>query len=237
MGKNRKNKKRKAAASKDDKSDWLSSLVKQASNNDDDGGAASINKAERIEKRNAKKRRRQERQNQKQQTKKQTVMVEEDSEDRRHELQQHKSRHSMERLSHQIKSCLSDYDNKNKHPNLFIKEEKRGKAMTWKHRWSDGDSVQPRARDYGGLGLARPSLFLSFEDPSYLPLLEQEFAEHVPGFFGKQRTKAMKRQLDGNMLWRRLAEKRCETKRVNGKKLSDMSPDERVEAMIQAGML
>jgi hypothetical protein len=47
----------------------------------------------------------------------------------------------------------------------------------------------------------------------------------------------MKKQLDGNMLWRQLAEKRTTEDRVGGKKLSTMSPDERVEAMLKAGMI
>ena len=99
--------------------------------------------------------------------------------------------------------------------------------------------MQPRKRDYGGLGLARPTLFLSLRDPSFLPLLQQEFAEHVPGFFGKQRTKAMKKQLDGNMLWRQLQKQKTQhgSKTFNGKKLSDMTPDERVEAMIKLGAI
>jgi hypothetical protein len=80
-------------------------------------------------------------------------------------------------------------------------------------------------------------MFLSLRDPSFVPKLEEEFAEHVPGFFGKQKTKAMKKQLDGNMLWRQLAAKRTTEDRVGGKKLSTMSPDERVEAMLKAGMI
>ena len=74
----------------------------------------------------------------------------------------------------------------------------------------------------------------------------------VPGFFGKQRTKAMKKQLDGNMLWRRLQQQRNDNGvgnkqkqgkmtfpniKMDGKKLSEMTPDERVEAMIKAGMI
>ena len=47
----------------------------------------------------------------------------------------------------------------------------------------------------------------------------------------------MKKQLGGKMLWRQLADKRNKDKKVKGKKLSDMSPDERVEAMIHAGMI
>ena len=70
-------------------------------------------------------------------------------------------------------------------------------------------NLQPRRSDYGGLGIAKPSIWISLEEPCWKPRLEDEFSEHIPGFFGKQRTKAMKKQLDGDMLWRkRLAEKK-----------------------------
>lgn len=103
-------------------------------------------------------------------------------------------------------------------------------------------TIQPRPCDYGGIGLARDSLWIPLDDPSCTPRLEEEFAEHIPGFFGKQRTKAMKKQLDGNMLWRKLRENKNGTssvlqQKINGKKLSDMNPDERVEAMIKAGLI
>jgi len=136
--------------------------------------------------------------------------------------------------------------------------KKRGKATVGGGRMSD-DIVQPRNRDYGGLGLARPSLLLLLTDPSFIPKLEEEFSEHVTGFFGKQRTKVMKKQLDGNMLWRRLqlAKKQgtnntttnngnnktdsaanfCMKLKIDGKKLSDMNPDERVEALIKMEMI
>jgi hypothetical protein len=104
--------------------------------------------------------------------------------------------------------------------------------------------AKPRKKDYGGLGLARPSLLIDLRDVSFIPKLEEEFAEHVAGFFGKQRTKAMKKQLDGNMLWRRLADKKGGKQgnqnlniKVDGKKLKDMTPDERVEAMIKLDMI
>ena len=80
-------------------------------------------------------------------------------------------------------------------------------------------------------------MFLSLDDPSFFPKLEMEFAEHIPGFFGKQRTKAMKKQQAGKMLWRQLADKKNGHQKVNGKKLSEMTPDERVEAMLKAGMI
>jgi hypothetical protein len=99
-------------------------------------------------------------------------------------------------------------------------------------RWT-AESIQPRSSDYSGIGLARDSLYIEFSDPSCIPKLEEEFQEHVPGFFGKQRTKAMKRQMDGNMLWRQLAN----NKNSMSKKMKSMSPDERVQAMLDAGMI
>jgi hypothetical protein len=39
------------------------------------------------------------------------------------------------------------------------------------------------------------------------------------------------------MLWRKLSDKKTQRTKVNGKKLSDISADERVEGMILAGML
>lgn len=94
-------------------------------------------------------------------------------------------------------------------------------------------NIQPRVSDYSGIGLARKSLYIPFQDPSHFPKLEQEFKEHIPGFFGRQRTKAMKRQLDGNMLWRQLAHH----KGTLPKKFANLPPDERVQAMMDAGMI
>lgn len=107
---------------------------------------------------------------------------------------------------------------------MASKKRKRGK-------WSE-ESIQPLRSDYSGIGLARMSMYIQFVDPSYFPKLEEEFKEHIPGFFGKQRTKAMKKQIDGNMLWRRLADEK--KKNGNTKKFKNMSADERVQAMIDA---
>jgi len=102
---------------------------------------------------------------------------------------------------------------------------------------------QPRKSDYGGIGLARASLWIDLQDPSHQPKLVEEFQEHVPGFFGKQRTKAMKKQLDGNMLWRQLLQQKKQQQQQDSsgstskKKKKEKSPNERVEAMIQAGVL
>jgi hypothetical protein len=93
-------------------------------------------------------------------------------------------------------------------------------------------TVQPKSSDYSGMGIARKSLYIEFRGQSFFPILEEEFNEHIPGFFGKSRTKAMKRQLDGNMLWRQLADKKNLKK-----KFKDMNSDQRVEAMLNAGMI
>mmetsp|Transcript_4606 Transcript_4606/g.5113 ORF Transcript_4606/g.5113 Transcript_4606/m.5113 type:complete len:348 (-) Transcript_4606:194-1237(-) len=107
------------------------------------------------------------------------------------------------------------------HKKLYqSKELSKGKVTSKQQQLTD-DALQPRKRDYNGLGLARPSLFLSLRDPSFVPRLENEFSEHVETFFGRKvRSKAMKKQMDGNMLWRRLLREKeegmnasCNTKR------------------------
>lgn len=203
--------------------DWLSSLVKQSTSSN------QPSKEERIQRRQAKKRRRDARQQA------QSPPHQEAQTSQAQEVAQRQqcttSRKNMKMLASCLETCTSDYILK-KHLQ-YQPNEKKGKAVAWK-RWTE-DTIQPRNRDYGGLGIARPSMYINLGDPSFLPKLEEEFSEHIPGFFGKQRTKAMKKQLDGNMLWRRLAEKRIS--KVNGLNLSDMTPDERVETMIEAGML
>eukprot|EP00957_Ditylum_brightwellii_P115233 8788087-Ditylum_brightwellii.AAC.1 len=65
------------------------------------------------------------------------------------------------------------------------------------------------------------------------PSLQLNLGKHVDEFVGKQCTKAMKRQLDGNMLWRRLMKE----KEMGGTRKKMMSADERVEVLIQDGLL
>jgi len=110
--------------------------------------------------------------------------------------------------------------------------------------------LQPRKRDYGGLGQARPSLFLDLRDESFKPKLEEKFSEHIAGFYGKIRTKAMKKQTEKNMLWRQLLERKqqgkTESEKLEGKKsvkvlngnlFSHLTSDQRVEAMIKQGII
>ena len=96
------------------------------------------------------------------------------------------------------------------------------------------NSLEPRKSDYGGLGLARPTLYLPFSDPSWLPRLEAAFAEHIPGWSGKPpMMQAMKKQRDANLLWKRLQREKTKS----SKAMRHLTPDERVEQMLKAGDL
>jgi len=112
------------------------------------------------------------------------------------------------------------------------------KILHGKRKWDEA-GIQPRARDYGGIGLARPSLWIEFDEcSSWQPRLEEEFAQHVPGFFGKQRTKAMKKQLNANMLWKRmLEEKQQQSSSSKTKKKRTQSPEERAQVMMEQGLV
>jgi hypothetical protein len=253
-------------ASSSGEDDWLASLARQSSSggevNENENNVLS--KKERIERRDAKKRRRQDRKDEALSSSSQSVSrnlgqhtAEQgnnarqsnlptalDEEEIKSTKQSNISAQRLVQLSREIRKSTSEFQTKsNKRSWVKMYEAPdagiRGKAAAGRTIKGDGSSMQPRKRDYGGLGLARPTLFLSLRDPSFLPLLQQEFAEHVTGFFGKQRTKAMKKQLDGNMLWRQLQKQKSQhgSKTFNGKKLSDMEPDERVEAMIKLGAI
>ncbi len=260
--------------------DWLAALAKESSSsNFDKSNTKVLSKQERIEKRNAKKRRREERKgvttsDNHVKTKMRTSNGDSNSGPTEEEIEEMRIRSHfyMQDLSEEIKSTvkrineelMNDYVSQNTSDSFSYKKKKQryaipytapekkimGKATAGQQLTHE--IIQPRKNDYGGLGLARPSLLLNLRDVSFVPKLEEEFAEHVPGFFGKQRTKAMKRQLDGDMLWRRLqkekkgggkggngnkGKKHDMNVKVDGKKLSDMTPDERVEAMIKLGMI
>lgn len=211
-------------------SDWIAALAKQTTTQE--SAAAVPSKAQRIERRNAKKRRRQERKPFNA-THSLTINHDEEVHEQDHKRMNRSGKTYLSSIERVLEKRVTALHDKSSEP-YQGEAIKKGKATSG-YRLND-EMVQPRRRDYGGLGLARPSLFISLRDPSFIPKLE-EFAEHVPGFFGKQRTKAMKKQLDGNMLWRQLAEKRSHDRKVGGKRLSVMSPDERVEAMLKAGMI
>jgi len=218
---------------KDNNDDWIAALARKSATQE---SAASLpSKAERIERRNAKKRRRQDRKPLSMNAPSKTKNEQEC--ERTHKRMNGMSEACIQSLARTLeRRVMSLQDMSSSRTRPFQSDVvKKGKA-TAGNRLTD-EMIQPRRRDYGGLGLARPSMYISLRDPSFVPKLEEEFGEHVPGFFGKQKTKAMKKQLDGNMLWRQLAEKRTDDRKLGGKKLSDMTPAERVEAMIKAGMI
>ena len=55
-------------------------------------------------------------------------------------------------------------------------------------------------------------------DPSYIPKLTLEFEEHIPGFFGKSKVKAGKKQNVDKMLWKRCLKNKEDIGDVGGKK-------------------
>ena len=99
----------------------------------------------------------------------------------------------------------------------------KGKATKQSTINSQSTELQPRNRDYNGQGLARPSLYLPLNDATFIPRLEEEFAEHIPGFFGKSKVNSVKKQRGEDMLWKkRLEEKQRENSGSAKKKKIDM---------------
>jgi hypothetical protein len=211
-------------------SSWISSLAKGTTD-----ASTTTNKAGRIEKREAKKRRREDRKATSGQSLPKKA-VEDGMKVIKKKSVKERMKDTLMALAIHIEETVAARMEQDERPVPFDNSIVKKKGMNKKRKWED-DTIQPRNRDYGGIGLARPSMFLPLNDPSFVPKLEQEFAEHVPGFFGKTHTKAVKKQKDGGMLWRKMADKKTQQTKVNGKKLADMSADERVEAMIKAGMV
>jgi hypothetical protein len=209
---------------------WISSLAKETTN-----ASTTTNKAGRIEKRDAKKRRREDRKAASGQLLPKKA-VQDGTRVSTKQSEKERRKDAVMALAIHIEETVAARMEQDERPKPFDFSIVKKKGMNKFKKW-EVDTIQPRNRDYGGIGLARPTMFLPLNDPSFVPKLEQEFAEHVPGFFGKTHTKAAKKQKDSGMLWRKLADKKTQQTRVNGKKLADMSADERVEAMIQAGML
>jgi hypothetical protein len=229
---------------------WIANLAKQTM---DPSAPQLASKAQRQEKRAVKKQRRFEQQQQQQQQQQRQPPQQGEIITKKNITKLGTTSISKKRLRVIAKETLQASKRQQKQPKYkripfqgfdeSARRRKKGK------KWDD-QTIQPRPNDYGGLGLALPSLFLSLEDPSFVPRLEEEFREHIDGFFGKQRTKAMKKQLDGQMLWRQLqrskqqqqqqqqhASNRNASLTINGTKLAAMTPDQRVEAMLKAGML
>ncbi|KAG7353505.1 hypothetical protein IV203_002860 [Nitzschia inconspicua] len=214
--------------------DWLTSLVQQSAA---ESGTQLLSKEDRKRKREAKKARREQQKQQQTNGRKRPRDDEKKLADDMSKFPSDVSKRRLRIIASAIDKVRQElYGNGEVRPRLYdTKIAAKTVAATTKKRrrqWSE-ESIQPRPSDYSGIGLARDSLYIEFIDPSCLAKLEEEFQEHIPGFFGKQRTKAMKRQSDGSMLWRQLADNRQHM----SKKLKGMNPDQRVQAMIDAGMI
>eukprot|EP00977_Amphora_coffeiformis_P001043 scaffold220_cov169-Amphora_coffeaeformis.AAC.23 len=236
---NKKKKPQAASADATSMADFVTALAAQSAA----GGAISSvpSKAERIAKRQAKRKRKQEEQQQKQQLQKKRK---EDTKQQAPTSSRQQSKHRQERFLHQWRADLAalvEAHSESK-PRYLIKivetsDRKPRNFPHTVHHKKMKTSLEPRKCDYGGLGLARPTLYLPFSDPSWLPRLEQAFAEHVPGWSGKPpMMQAMKKQRDANLLWRRLQREKQQVVSGNHKG-RPMTPDERVEAMLQSGDL
>lgn len=128
-----------------------------------------------------------------------------------------------------------------------VPAEPKGKAAKSSTLRPESKELQPRTRDYNGQGLVRPSLYIPFNDPSFKPKVELEFEEHIPGFFGKAKQKAAKKQSDQNMLWRKCLKAKTvddekkqiagsgSTKRRKGKK--GAGSEERVQKLMRRGVM
>ena len=127
------------------------------------------------------------------------------------------SKRALTQLSSTLHATVSSYAQQRQRPKttklLSNNNIPKGKATKRSTLRPTSKELQPRTRDYNGQGLARPSLFLPLNDPSFIPKLELEFSEHIEGFFGRSKTKAVKRQMvkdeEKMMLWqKRLAAKK-----------------------------
>ena len=233
--------------------DWITSLAKQVATNGESNQQRLLSKEERVQKRAAKKLKRQQ---QKQQQHQQQQKLYDDRKQYQNDgkkgkmlpvkrsngsqQQQQQQQRRLKRLAEWWLSLQKQHqqqsEQQKRQQQRLYAPDKESDRIKRKHALNE-ENIQPRPCDYSGIGLARKSLFLPFQDPSHIPKLEEEFHEHIPGFFGKQRTKAMKRQLDGNMLWRKMADQREKGGTILPKKIAQLPPDQRVQAMIDAGML
>ena len=227
----KKQKKEKAGggSSSSEMESWISSLAKEATSSEP-SAVVILSKEERKRKRAAKKAKRQQQLDLKKPPPSSSSSVNNKKNQPSPQEMKRQALSSSKRRLKQLTTVLEEI-RKN-----YQKDYRPFQVPPFKKRKTKGwneETIQPRPSDYSGIGLARESLYMSFKDPSFFPTLEEEFSEHIPGFYGKQRTKAMKRQLDGNMLWRQLADKKVKL----GKKFKGMTPDQRVEAMIESGMI
>lgn len=207
----------------DNEATWINSLVKQVSSNDK---LCSTSKLQRIEKRKIKKFGRMERMEAKNHLRYAQQREFVDSLKKGTNVMGR-----LERIGYMCKNVSAKYINQQQPPKSSTLLDNLLKSRFQKVKMSDA-VIQPRKSSYGGIGLARSTYYLPFSDLSFKAKLEEEFSEHIDGFFGKQRKRAMKKQLDKDMLWKRLLREKKEGPNEKGRKLS---PDLKVNAIIDAG--
>eukprot|EP01134_Creolimax_fragrantissima_P000687 CFRG0687T1 len=82
--------------------------------------------------------------------------------------------------------------------------------------------LQPRSRTYGGMGLAKPSVWIDCTDTNFMENFQEIYKEHINGFAsGAASFKG--RQKDENMLWRQRLKARQDGQIE--KKLGDIEGD------------
>ena len=209
--------------------DFVTALAQRAA-----AGAAGslLCKAERIAKRQDKRKRKQDEQQQHQQ-KQQKKRKEETKQSAVPSRRSKNQERLLEQWKAHLAALVEAHAEKPRYAKILETSDRKPRNYPHSvHHKKMKSSLEPRKSDYGGLGLARPTLYLPFSDPSWIPRLEQAFAEHVPGWSGKPpMMQAMKKQRDSNLLWRRL-----QREKASGKGRG-MTADERVEAMLQSGDL
>ena len=179
--------------------DWITALAQQADT------VVLPTKEARAAKRQAKKERRQQLQQQQRKKQKTQLIESSNSNGKRNSHRQakllHKWRQDWQRLVEQKAPKYSP-------PVVTSDRQPRNFPHTVRHKkipLTSDSKPQPRSRDYGGLGLAQPSIYLEFTDPSWSARLATDFATHVAGWSGKPpMVQAVKKQRDANLLWKRL---------------------------------
>lgn len=237
--------------------DFVSALVAQTTSSHTAHTSSSVvipSKAERIAKRQAKRQRKEQQQlrlgsiSKKQKQQQQQRDLENNNTNYTATQRKSQARHVRQALLEQWSNDLADAIKalpsvENRYMLKIVatsdKKPRNFPHMVHHKKLHTSSQMEPRKCDYGGLGLARPTLYLSFADPAFIPRLQEEFAEHVPGWSGKAPMQAaMKKQRDSNLLWRRLQREKvaAAAAAANGKGRragSKMTVDERVEAMLK----
>lgn len=182
---------KKKADEKKINSDWISGLVAvQAASTSNGKSEVVVSKQERKKRRNEKKRRREERKGSSIDQNiitKQTESHDSASKKTSATVDQRKRTELLDGLSRKIETIVKDVyleddtsssaKNRRKYANPYVHPEStiQGKATAGQQLTES--IIQPRKRDYGGLGLTRPSLLLSLRDHSFVPKLQEEFTE------------------------------------------------------------